>query len=388
MLKESLPIAVFLMFLCPALADVGDTTITKWKDNKKGAFTMLFDDSTVTQAVNAMPAMVERGLAGTWYVNPGLSRYKNHKEVWEETCPETGQELADHTMTHGSARNYEQAEYEIGECAKIIWGIRERHDPDATRLLSCSTGGGTTWTISSAEKAEIYAKYNCISNRHSSTSIKDSNYNSQYSVAQGALSSGDWKAIHYHAIGSDPSYGASLTVSKERFIDFLDYLVPLKDELWVTTTLSARMYQDERDTASISVLEATNDQIRIRLTSSKDSAFYNEPLTLITDVADDWDSCEVLQDGKARPCSVENGGAMYEAVPGSGEIVLSQEGGGAPGIPGDVTGDGKVDIFDLVLVAQNFGKTSGFDSRADANDDGKVDIFDLVIVAQNFGRGG
>jgi hypothetical protein len=53
-----------------------------------------------------------------------------------------------------------------------------------------------------------------------------------------------------------------------------------------------------------------------------------------------------------------------------------------------VTGDGKVDIFDLVLVAQNFGKTSGFDSRADANDDGKVDIFDLVIVAQNFGRGG
>jgi hypothetical protein len=32
---------------------------------------------------------------------------------------------------------------------------------------------------------------------------------------------------------------------------------------------------------------------------------------------------------------------------------------GQQGIPGDVTGDGKVDIFDLVLVAQNFGKKEG-----------------------------
>jgi hypothetical protein len=55
-------------------------------------------------------------------------------------------------------------------------------------------------------------------------------------------------------------------------------------------------------------------------------------------------------------------------------------------IAGDLNCDGNVDIFDLVLVAQNFGMTSGFDSRADANGDSRVDIFDLVVVAQNFGR--
>lgn len=55
-------------------------------------------------------------------------------------------------------------------------------------------------------------------------------------------------------------------------------------------------------------------------------------------------------------------------------------------IPGDLNNDGTVDIFDLVLVATNFGKTSGYDQRADANQDGKVDIFDLVLVAQHFGR--
>jgi hypothetical protein len=53
-----------------------------------------------------------------------------------------------------------------------------------------------------------------------------------------------------------------------------------------------------------------------------------------------------------------------------------------------VNGDGKVDIFDLVIVAQNFGMASGFDTRADLNNDNAVDIFDLVVVAQNFGKTG
>jgi hypothetical protein len=53
---------------------------------------------------------------------------------------------------------------------------------------------------------------------------------------------------------------------------------------------------------------------------------------------------------------------------------------------GDVNGDCTVNIFDLVIVAQNFGKSSNFDTRADPNEDGIVNIFDLVIVAQAFGQ--
>lgn len=57
-------------------------------------------------------------------------------------------------------------------------------------------------------------------------------------------------------------------------------------------------------------------------------------------------------------------------------------------ITGDLNCDGVVNIFDLVLVAQDFGKSNGFDPRADPNSDGKIDIFDLVLVAQNFGSSG
>lgn len=60
-------------------------------------------------------------------------------------------------------------------------------------------------------------------------------------------------------------------------------------------------------------------------------------------------------------------------------------------IPGDINGDGIVDIFDLVIVAAQFGRPIDpplpiEDPRADINNDGLVDVFDLVIVAAYFGK--
>ena len=49
----------------------------------------------------------------------------------------------------------------------------------------------------------------------------------------------------------------------------------------------------------------------------------------------------------------------------------------------DVTGDGVVNISDLVFVASRFGQE---DTEGDVNGDGKVNILDLVLVAQNFGN--
>ncbi|MEO2005307.1 MAG: Ig-like domain-containing protein, partial [Candidatus Poribacteria bacterium] len=57
------------------------------------------------------------------------------------------------------------------------------------------------------------------------------------------------------------------------------------------------------------------------------------------------------------------------------------------GIPGDVNGDGVVDIRDLVTVATAFGKSVEAGDPADLNRDGVVNIADLVTVATNFGKG-
>ena len=52
----------------------------------------------------------------------------------------------------------------------------------------------------------------------------------------------------------------------------------------------------------------------------------------------------------------------------------------------DVNGDERVNILDLVLVAQDLGKPASVDSRTDVNGDGTINILDLVLVAQHLGE--
>ena len=61
--------------------------------------------------------------------------------------------------------------------------------------------------------------------------------------------------------------------------------------------------------------------------------------------------------------------------------------GSAPLQPGDANGDGKVDFADLVILARNFGKTSGVTwADGDFNGDGQVDFDDLVLLARHYSR--
>ena len=55
-------------------------------------------------------------------------------------------------------------------------------------------------------------------------------------------------------------------------------------------------------------------------------------------------------------------------------------------VAGDLNSDGRVDISDLVIVATNFGKSSGFDSRANVVSSSPeiIDIADLSFVARRF----
>lgn len=57
-------------------------------------------------------------------------------------------------------------------------------------------------------------------------------------------------------------------------------------------------------------------------------------------------------------------------------------------LEGDVNGDCRVNIFDLVTVAIAYGSSPGdprWNPDADLKDDGRINIFDLVIVAINYG---
>ena len=59
----------------------------------------------------------------------------------------------------------------------------------------------------------------------------------------------------------------------------------------------------------------------------------------------------------------------------------------SPRLAGDANLDGTVNFPDLLILAQNYGRTSGVDfTTGDFNDDGRVDFSDLLLLSQNYGK--
>jgi uncharacterized repeat protein (TIGR02543 family) len=59
------------------------------------------------------------------------------------------------------------------------------------------------------------------------------------------------------------------------------------------------------------------------------------------------------------------------------------------GVPGDINGDGTVDVYDAMILAAAFGSgpnSPNWNPNADINGDGTVDIYDAIILAAYFGQ--
>jgi len=83
--------------------------------------------------------------------------------------------------------------------------------------------------------------------------------------------------------------------------------------------------------------------------------------------------------------------AIADTVPGETDTADNSltDGWAVITIIGDINGDFKVDIKDLVLVIKYFGSYPShpkWNPNADVNSDGKVDIKDLVLVIKHFGE--
>ena len=83
--------------------------------------------------------------------------------------------------------------------------------------------------------------------------------------------------------------------------------------------------------------------------------------------------------------------AVVDTVPGESATADNTLIGGTMlvTIPGDVDGNRKVDIFDIVKMAGGYGTkppSSKYDPNCDIDGDGDIDIFDIVRAAGNYGK--
>jgi len=316
--------------------DYGVPEVMKFRDGKAGAFTMQFDDSMETQAAVAVPQMNARGLVGTFYINPDTDRYRATRDTWEVVCPRSGHELANHTMRHEGAKDYAEAEREIGECSRLIWGLY----PGRSKLRPFARGGATTWNVSDEQMHELMARY-FLFRRNGGQPIGDEfgTGDDPAALAREAIEGAKWVPVHFHGIG-----GQWLSVNEKAFIALLDYVAANRDRLWIATAGAAHKYQQEYQAVSAATLTDAGktgfmatvecDEARVNTFGAPFADLYDEPLTVRTRVPASWRRIRVEQAGKAseyetaRPAALDAGAglarlAYYDVRPNAADAVVS-----------------------------------------------------------------
>ena len=296
---------------------VDGTDLLKWKDGKRAAFYLAFDDACPTDLTNVIPELQKRKIVGTFYVPSGGGLFADQKK-WAEVAKSPYVVLANHTFMHKGAPTLEAFEDEVTKAREAINKRVPDLKPD--RLMAYGKPGGVPWGegVTDAAMKPILAKHNLIDRQPFwGAGIHVKTNADMEKLVDAAIAKGEVGHLDFHGVGGD-----WLACTMEFFNATLDKLEKHRDELWVTDTVSAHKYAVERKGAELKVIEKGDKQIKVSLTTTADPVLYDAPLTLSTKVPADWKSVLVTQGETKATVEVKNGTAMYDAMPGKAEIVL------------------------------------------------------------------
>jgi len=291
--------------------------VARWKNDRQAAFLLMFDDSIPTDIKVVFPELKKRGFIGTFYVNPGRGEWKPYQEQWEMELPAAGMVYGNHTMTHQGVRDFADAEQEIGRCNDVILHLFPGKEP---RLISFGLPGvpAGKWNISAEELRTLLAKYHLIErpkfDGHGAM-VSLGTAEQMLALVDHALETGGMEHIVFHGVGGD-----WITTPTPIFLALLDGLAAREHRLWITDTISAQKYQTERETAECRLLESSDQQVRLSLTTKADPEFYDLPLTIIAAVPRTWTSCTI--EGTDHPIKVQNGSVQFDTLPGTAPLTL------------------------------------------------------------------
>lgn len=304
-------------------AEIGATHVANWKDDRRAPFVLMFDDSMPSQVKTVLPELKKRNLVGTFYINPGSGHYESLSEAWVKDFPAAGMVLANHTFTHKGARDLAHCEEEITLCNDALNAIATSAGGKASTLISFGRPGVPqgAWNVTDEQLEILLAKHHLVRRPNilfAQIHLKDAA--AMIARAEKALELGKSDAVAFHGVG-----GEWLSIDVPAFLTLLDFIESKRDQLWVTDPISIHKYEIERATAKVEVVESGPTQVRLQLRSQADSATYDAPLTLVTQVPTEWKSVVVTQGSHTANIASSQGTVTYDAWPGAEPIVLKMK---------------------------------------------------------------
>ena len=303
--------AALLLFASAAAAPL---QICKFKDNKKGAVSLTFDDGTRDHLVHALPLLKQYGFKGTFYiiVNRVPNQAKEPRPLngfltWDELklLLAEGHEIGNHSMTHRrqltKEKSMEDVRHEINDPIPVF---REKLGIQVETF--CYPGCANTPEIEKIVKEHHLdasrRRYFCGGPKFTLDQWK--RYMEQI------LAKGEDAAMMIHGIV--PGGGWSPFPDRGMFEECLKDLKQRETFLWVDTYANVSRYKLLRDASSIELRSETPRKITAELksTSAKPVGI---PLTIQYAGPE---KISVTQNGKPVKVQRKNGISLFDVRPG------------------------------------------------------------------------
>jgi len=284
--------------------------IAPWYGGRAAAVSLRFDDNLESHLDIAVPAMNRLGIRGTFMVSPGRRSIVKRREEWFEKVPAMGHELGNHTMNHRGASSLAEADYEIGEAARIL---RETGEKPHRLLLFASGGGklwgGKRWSESDRAYRSLPGYFDMIDlydGSHPYVNVTgDLTPDQLVGYVDKAILERRHQAFTFHGVGA-PSIrdhvrrlirGKDLAFPKEKFLAFLHLLKDRSEKVWIAPLGDILKYRREYEAAALEEIRRQGDHVVFRLVVGTDPVLFDHPLTVVLPWPD-VGKPRILQDGK------------------------------------------------------------------------------------------
>ena len=277
--------------------------VARWQGGAASAVSLYYDDGTDSAFDLAVPSLLRRRLAGTFYLCCGWYKGPDDPKLarWGELArrhPGTVV-LGEHTWGHGGGTSPEELAEAIARNGALL---REISGLPPRALLSFGRPGGCAWTLSREEEAAVLAAHGEFL-RHDfgpENSGGPANFHKEVAmhtsadaaaVLDRAERDGGWEALLFHGVGGD--WIAFPASEHERLLAEIDRR-RAAGRLWCGAAIAVHKYAAERDAARLEPAAAPDGALAAaRLSVATDPALFDEPLTLEASVPLDRDSVAV-----------------------------------------------------------------------------------------------
>ena len=302
---------------CSVAASSPEISVCKFKDDKKAAVCLTFDDGCKDHLTEAAPLLKKYGYKGTFYiiVRRVPDKTGNKKLTWPEIkqLADAGHEIGNHSMTHyqlTKAKNKEALNYEIIAPLAIF-----KDKIGVTPETFCYPGNSKNpEVIKLVESVHVGS----TKGRRFFYGSENFSLSQQEKWLDDAIDKGSEHQAMIHGIipnggGWKPFKDASV------FEGVLKNIKKRDKDLWVCTFADLCKYKKVRDSAKINVSQ-DNGNTAFDITSTEK---FNIPLTVKISPCSEGITAE--QNGKKLELTRCDNNGYINVIPGNGPVILKSK---------------------------------------------------------------